>query len=118
MSLTKTLLSGLASSHPLVRVAAKYWWLALPAGWAMWTLSKKRDKIDAAGIITDFGICFGPVLPIILLGEMIAERESRQQGAVAGIPPASVSGLGLQGAKDAQFVVSKPVPTPQFMAGG
>lgn len=111
--MTKTLLAGLAGSHPLVRIAAKYWWLAIPAGWAMWTLSKKRDKVDAAGLIQDFSVSFGPLLPIILLGEIIADQD--RQAAAAVPPPAPVSGLGLQGpAKDAAFTMHPP----QFMAGG
>lgn len=102
--MNKMLLAGLANSHPLVKIAAKYWWLAIPAGWAMWTLSKKRDKIDAAGLIQDFGTCFGPVLPIIILGEMLTDREGRQKAVAAPV-------AGLQGpVKDATFVVQ----TPQF----
>lgn len=104
--MNKMLLAGLTNSHPLVKLAAKYWWLAIPAGWAMWTLSKKREKIDAAGLIADFGTCFGPVLPIIILGEMCADRAERQQAAPAAV--------GIQGPiKDASFVV-QPVATPQF----
>lgn len=106
------LLAGLANSHPLIRVAAKYWWLAIPAGFAMWTLSRKRDKIDAAGLIQDFGTCFGPVIPIIVLGEMMADREAKQASTT---PAAPVSGLGLQGpARDVAFI---PMATPQFTAG-
>lgn len=108
------LLSGLTASHPLVRLAAKYWWLAIPAGWAMWTLSKKREKVDAAGIIQDFGTCFGPVLPIIILGEMCSDREERQKATPA-------QAVGLQGPiRDASFVVqpvSGPVQTDDTLAG-
>lgn len=108
--MNKMLLSGLANSHPLVRIAAKYWWLAIPAGFAMWTLTKKRDKIDAAGLIQDFGTCFGPVIPLIVLGEMIADREDRQRSAAS--PPPQV---GIQGpVKDATFTVQPLAPpTPQ-----
>ena len=118
MSLNGMLLSGLTNSHPLVKLAAKYWWLAIPAGWAMWTLSKKREKVDAAGLIQDFGTCFGPVLPIIILGEMCSDREERQKAAPA-------QAVGLQGPiKEASFVVqpaAKPAEPlagfpPQFMA--
>jgi hypothetical protein len=110
--MNKMLLSGLLGSHPLIRIAARYWWLAIPAGWAMWTLSKKREKVDAAGLIQDFGACFGPVLPIILLSEMTADREERRRAAA---PVA-----GLQGPiRDAAFVVKDENPahnaaTPQF----
>lgn len=87
--MNKFLLSGLVNSHPLVKVAVKYWWLAIPAGWAMWTLAKKREKIDAAGLIQDFGVAFGPVIPIILLGEILADRADRQQAtAVPQVAPA------------------------------
>jgi hypothetical protein len=125
--MNKMLLAGLTNSHPLVRIAAKYWWLAIPAGWAMWTLSKKRDRIDAAGLIQDFGTCFGPVIPLIVLGEMMADREERQKSVAT---PA----IGLQGpVKDASFSVrpiaqpagttdetlaGEPAFPPQFMAGG
>ena len=107
--MSTALLSGLASS-PLTKVAAKYWWLALPAGFAMWTVMRKRDKIDAAAIIQDFGTCFGPVIPLIVLCEMMADRAERQASA------APVSGLALQGpVQEAEFSVK----TPQFtMAGG
>lgn len=106
--MNKMLLSGLAGSHPLVRLAAKYWWLAIPAGWAMWTLSRKREKIDAAGLIQDFGTCFGPVLPIIILGEMCSDREERQK----------VAGVGLQGPiKDAAFAVVPAGTQAETLAG-
>jgi len=106
--MNKMLLSGLVSSHPLVKLAAKYWWLAIPAGWAMWTLSKKREKIDAAGLIQDFGTCFGPVLPIIILGEMCSDREERQKATVSG----------LQGPiKDASFVVQPAGTQAETLAG-
>jgi hypothetical protein len=108
--MNKMLLSGLASSHPLVKLAAKYWWLAIPAGWAMWTLSKKREKIDAAGLIQDFGTCFGPVLPIIILGEMCSDREERQKAAA---PVA-----GLQGPiRDAAFTVQPAGTQAETLAG-
>lgn len=118
--MSASILAGLAGS-PLSRVAMKYWWLALPAGWAMWTLTRKRDKIDAAGLIQDFGTSFGPVIPLIVLCEMMSERAERQAAAA---PAAPVSGLALQGPmKDADFslegqgaqAASAP---PQFMPGG
>ena len=71
-------------------------------------------------MIQDFGTCFGPVLPIIILGEMCADRAERQQAAA---PVA-----GIQGPiKEAAFSIAKPVPAgpsdetlagfpPQFMA--
>lgn len=108
--MNKMLLSGLANSHPLVRIAAKYWWLAIPAGWAMWTLSKKRDKVDAAGLIQDFGTAFGPVIPLIVLGEMMADREDRQK-SVAPV-------AGLQGpVRDASFTV-QPIARPTTFTPG
>ena len=114
--MSASLLAGLAGS-PLTKVAAKYWWLALPAGWAMWTLAKKRDKIDAAGLIQDFGTCFGPVLPLIVLCEMMADRAERQSAAPSAAPPAPVSGLALQGPmKDADFALATP-QTPHFPGG-
>jgi hypothetical protein len=104
--MNKMLLSGLANSHPLVRIAVKYWWLAIPAGWAMWTLTRKREKIDAAGLIQDFSISFGPVLPLILLGEMMADREDRK---VAEMPKP----VGIQGPiKEASFSVKQEAPAP------
>lgn len=103
-----TLLAGLASS-PLTKVAAKYWWLALPAGFAMWTMTRKRDKIDAAGLIQDFGTCFGPVIPLIVLCEMMADRAERQAAAPAG----PVSGLAGP-LTEAEFSIK----TPQFPVGG
>lgn len=109
-----SLLSGLAGS-PLTKVAAKYWWLALPAGFAMWTIMKKRDKIDAAAVIQDFGTCFGPVIPLIVLCEMMADRAERQ-AAASPVASAPISGLGVQGPiREADFSIK----TPQFtMAGG
>lgn len=108
------ILSGLAGS-PLVKVAGKYWWLAVPAGFAMWTIMRKRDKVDVAAVIQDFGTCFGPVIPLIVLCEMMADRAERQAAAApaASVP---VSGLALQGPiREADFSVN----TPQFtMAGG
>lgn len=111
--MSSSLLSGLAGS-PLSKVAVKYWWLAIPAGFAMWTLARKRDKVDAAGLIQDFGTCFGPVIPLIVLCEMMADRAEKQAAAAA-----PVAGLALQGpVKEADFALAAPVATPQFMAGG
>ena len=80
----------------------------------MWTVMRKRDKIDAAAVIQDFGTCFGPVIPLIVLCEMMADRAERQ-AAAAPVASAPVSGLALQGPiREADFSVQ----TPQFMAGG
>lgn len=103
----KMLLSGLANSHPLVRVAAKYWWLAIPAGIAMWSKARRREKTDVGTILEDFGSSFGPVIPVILLGEMLADKESKAAAAT----PAPV---GIQGPiKDAAFVL-QPQPAPKM----
>ncbi len=74
----------------------------------MWTLTKKRDKVDAGGLIQDFGVCFGAVIPVIVLGEMLADRETKT------VPTGPVAGMGLQGTvKDVAFTVAQPA-TPQF----
>jgi hypothetical protein len=97
----KMLLSGLANSHPLVRVAAKYWWLAIPAGIAMWSKARRRDKTDVGTILEDFGASFGPVIPVILLGEMLSDKESK---AAAAAPQ-----VGIQGPiKEASFITVQP----------
>jgi hypothetical protein len=116
--MSASILAGLAGS-PLSKVALKYWWLALPAGFAMWTLTRKRDKIDAAGLIQDFGTAFGPVIPLIVLCEMMADRAERQAAAA---PAAPVSGLLQAPMKDADFSLAgqeaASSATPQFMPGG
>jgi len=114
--MSASVLAGLAGS-PLTKVAAKYWWLALPAGFAMWTLTRKRDKVDAAGLIQDFGTAFGPIIPLIVLCEMMADRAERQAAAAPAAPAGPVGALALQGPmKEADFSLAGA--PPQFLAGG
>lgn len=84
--MNNSLLAGLAGS-PLTRVAVKYWWLALPSAFAMWQLSKKREKVDTIGVLQDFGVAFGPIIPIIMLCEMMHQKDA--QGGAAAAPAAA-----------------------------
>lgn len=86
--MNKSLLAGLAGS-PLTRVAVKYWWLALPSAFAMWQLTKKRDKIDTLGVLQDFGVCFGPIIPVIVLCEMMHQKDAAAAPAAAPAPVAT-----------------------------
>lgn len=82
--MNNSLLAGLAGS-PLTRVAVKYWWLALPSAFAMWQLSKKRDKLDTLGVLQDFGTCFGPIIPVIVLCEMMHQKDAAAASAPAPV---------------------------------
>lgn len=103
-------LAGLANSHPLVKTALKYWWLALPAGWAFYSLTKERPKVSVGGVISDFSLTFGPIISIIMLAEMI---EQKQKPAT----PVQAPVQGLSGEiKEAQFNITsgRTVPGPQY----
>lgn len=85
-------LAGLSRSHPLVKVLLRYWWLALPAGFVFWSRFKARNKHDIASVMEDVSIAIGPIVPLIMLSEMVSKEP----------PAAPVSGLGGT-VKDAQF---------------
>lgn len=105
-------LSGIANSHPLIKTAFKYWWLALPAGWAFYSMIKERPKVTVGGSIADFAITFGPVISLIMLAEMM-ERNQKLDAAAAANPPA----LPISGEiREAQFNITagRTVPGPQY----
>lgn len=61
---------------PLVRIAFKYWWLAVPAALAAWVAFKKRkDKgeLNTFNVLQDLGIILTPIIGLITLGEVIAK---------------------------------------------
>ncbi len=112
-------LSGLANSHPLVKTVMKYWWLALPAGWAFYSLTKERPKVTVGGVITDFSMTFGPIISIIMLAETMERKAAT--ATVAPAAPLPISGE----VRDAQFNITsggkrdiasggRVVPGPQY----
>lgn len=98
-------LAGIAENNPLVRVAIKYWWLAIPAGIVMYYKVRKAPEMNLETILTSFGVSFGPVIPLIMLSESMANRNAAPVAASAPIQM-----------KEAQFQVVSPSPvtaTPQ-----
>ena len=92
-------LAGIAESQPLVRIAVKYWWLMIPAGFVMYLRVSKRTSKDIIGIMEDFGVSFGPVIPLIMLSESLAARQ---------VAPGVMQGATV---KEAQFTV-QPTALP------
>jgi hypothetical protein len=119
MSIGMQTLSGLANSHPLVKTAIKYWWLALPAGWALYTLTKERPKVTVGGAITDFSMTFGPIIGLIMLAETM-ERNQKLDVAAAAAPAKALPVSGE--IREAQFNITSgraapgvpPGTTPNF----
>ena len=100
-------LAGIAENNPLIRAAIKYWWLAIPGGLVMYSRLRKRPSIDLEGVLVDFGVSFGPIIPLIMLSEALSK--SSLSASAAGGP-----GIQVAAAKDAQFVVHPTVTqTPQ-----
>lgn len=92
-------LAGIAENNPLVRTAIKYWWLAIPAGIVMYYKIRKAPEINLETILTSFGVSFGPIFPLIMLSESMANRTAAPASAAPQV-------------KDAQFqVVSQPAVT-------
>lgn len=102
-------LAGIAENQPLVRIAIKYWWLAIPSGLVMYYRLRKRGGIDLPAVVEDFGFSFGPVIPLIMLSEMLAKNNAPASPVTAAAP-----------IKDAQFqmvtstspVTATPQPFP------
>jgi len=96
-------LAGIATKSPMARIALKYWWLSIPAGIALYGRIKKRrdkgEKIDCMSTLDDVGAVLTPVMPIIILGEMLAQQETA---------------AGMGHLKQAQQIPpqSAPVPSP------
>ena len=107
------MLAGLGGSSALVKTGVKYWWLLVPAGMAMYALINARrnrggQTFETAALIQDFAMSFGPVLPLILLAEMVESRE--QQAALLAAQQRPVGPVsGLAGARDVPFV-AQPRP--------
>jgi hypothetical protein len=96
-------LAGIAENNPLIRAAIKYWWLAIPGGIVMYSRLRKRPSIDLEGVLVDFGVSFGPIIPLIMLSESLARSSS--PSIATAVPAASQ-------VKEAQFQVVPPSITP------
>jgi hypothetical protein len=94
-------LAGIADNQPLVRIAIKYWWLAIPGSLVMYYRLRKRPRIDLGGVVEDFGFSFGPIIPLIMLSEMLVQKT----------PPSVVPAIASAPIKDAQFQMATPAVT-------
>lgn len=101
-------LAGLAANQPLVQAAVKYWWLMIPSGIAMWSMLRGQ-KITTGSALSAFATSFGPIIPLIMLSEMLSKQN---EAAPAGPPPAPTTIGGH--IKDASFV---PVQNQGYMPG-
>ena len=101
-------LAGIAENQPLVRIAIKYWWLAIPGSLVMYYRLRNRKGITLPAVVEDFGFSFGPIIPLIMLSEMLA-RNNATAPAAASVPAIAAP------VKDAQFQMVSPAvtPTPQ-----
>lgn len=95
-------LSGL-TDVPLLRFAARYWWVTLPLGYAGWVKIQERQKKGEAtlpNIIADLSPLIGVVATLVMLNHTLAMRE-----ATAPPPPIVPAGP----VRDADFSTNKPV---------
>ena len=103
---TKTLGDALgAQQRPLVLMAAKYWWVALPVALAIWGKVKERraeGKLQTHYLVGDVGAIITPAISLILLSEFVI---SQQTGTP---PPPGAAGLGKT--IDAAFIPNRTVP--------
>jgi hypothetical protein len=94
-------LSGL-TNVPLVRFAARYWWVTVPlgyAGWAKYQERKKKGEATLPNIIADLSPLIGVVATLVMLNHTLSQRE-------AAVPPIVPAGP----VRDADFSTnSKPV---------
>jgi hypothetical protein len=71
-------LSGVVD-NPLARLAMRYWWLSLPAGFAAYTKyrdRKAKGEATMANLMTDLGMILAPILSVITLAEFSRREES------------------------------------------
>ncbi len=105
-------LAGLAQNSPLVRLGMKYWWLVIPASVGVYLKAKARPSRSLVTYLEDFGICFGAVVPIVMLSEMVVMAKPAAPAPVPTAPPGSMP-MGDVPIKDAQFKLSSaPAPKP------
>ena len=102
-------LAGLAANQPLVQAAIKYWWLALPSGIAMWAMMRGKP-VTVGGTLSAFASSFGPIIPLIMLSEMLSKEQAAAVPVSPPPAPATISGH----IKDASFV---PVQNQGYAPG-
>ncbi len=95
-------LAGL-TNVPLVRFAARYWWVTLPLGYAGWTKYQERKRKHEAtlpNLIADMSPLIGVVATLIMLNHTLEQRETLHPASPVGTGPVT----------DAQFSTQpKPV---------
>lgn len=85
-------------THPVLKMAAKYWWFSLPAGMALYgkireRMEQKKGKVKIHQYFADAADVVGPILTLVSVIEL-AER------------------LQDQGKLDDAPALSKPPPPP------
>lgn len=104
---TRTLGDALgAQQRPLILMAAKYWWVAVPVGLAIWGKVKERrseGKLKTHILVGDVGMIITPAISLILLAEFVQAQKS-------GDPQAAAGAAGLGRAVDASFTPNRAVP--------
>lgn len=99
-------LAGLTST-PLVQAAARYWWVALPLGYAAWAKyqeRKRKGEVDLHTMIADMAPLVGIVATIVTLNYTLAQHAANKAAATAA--PASPGAAAV----DASFSINpKPV---------
>lgn len=97
-------IAGLGNT-PLVRAAVRYWWVALPFGYAAWAKYQERRKKGEANlhnVLADLAPLAGTLAAIVTINYTLAQQQAQQPQPVAGAAPGS-------NAKDASFTVNQPV---------
>jgi hypothetical protein len=106
----QTALSGLGTAlrAPVLRAAAKHWWLTLPIGllaWSSWQERKKRGDASVQHLIADLTPAVTLAIGVVTLNLMLEERE-RVSPATAAKPASSPRPAPTPGAvKDADFTL-------------
>lgn len=92
-------LAGLGNT-PLVRAAVRYWWVALPFGYAAWAKYQERKKHGEANlhnVLADLAPLVGTLAAIVTINYTLAQQQS------AAAPTTSPAA----NAKDASFTVTQ-----------
>lgn len=90
----------LGKERPLVKIALRYWWLVIPAGWAIFHQLRQRQKkheLTPFNVATDVGFVISPVIGIITMAEIVGKNYS----TASPLQPATP-------VKDAEFTTVSP----------
>lgn len=104
-------LAGIVDT-PIWRYTVRYWWVALPigyAGWAKYQERKRKGEATIANVLTDIAPLVGVVAALVALNATLGQHE--QKTPSAPINPASGP------VTDASFTQNPPAAQPVALIG-